>query len=110
MPLTTVTIVRSFGFSLRTAEDGFVALKILHRKGPSTLFVGNLPLPFVEPEISATDPTFGTMFRVVNVPSIPITAGCSQLTRARPRQLFRSLFSTEGDLDNDLVFSSQMRS
>ena len=34
---TTATIVRSFGFSVRTAEDGFVALKILREVLPDII-------------------------------------------------------------------------
>jgi DNA-binding NarL/FixJ family response regulator len=34
---TTAAIVRSFGFSVRTAEDGFVALKILREVLPDII-------------------------------------------------------------------------
>jgi CheY-like chemotaxis protein len=34
---TTATIVRSFGFSVRTAEDGFIALKILREVLPDII-------------------------------------------------------------------------
>jgi CheY-like chemotaxis protein len=41
---TTATIVRSFGFSVRTAEDGFVALKILREVLPD-IILADLRMP-----------------------------------------------------------------
>jgi CheY-like chemotaxis protein len=41
---TTAAIVRSFGFSVRTAEDGFVALQILREVLPD-LIIADLRMP-----------------------------------------------------------------
>ena len=41
---TTAAVVRSFGFSVRTAEDGFVALKILREVLPD-LIISDLRMP-----------------------------------------------------------------
>jgi CheY-like chemotaxis protein len=41
---TTAAIVRSFGFSVRTAEDGFVALKILREVLPD-MIISDLRMP-----------------------------------------------------------------
>jgi CheY-like chemotaxis protein len=41
---TTAAIVRSFGFSVRTAEDGFVALKILREVLPD-IIISDLRMP-----------------------------------------------------------------
>src|SRR5580693_6870021 len=41
---TTAAIVRSFGFSARTAEDGFVALKILREVLPD-IIISDLRMP-----------------------------------------------------------------
>jgi YesN/AraC family two-component response regulator len=41
---TTAAIVRSFGFSVRTAEDGFVALKILREVLPDVI-ISDLRMP-----------------------------------------------------------------
>src|SRR5580692_8626997 len=41
---TTAAIVRSFGFTVRTAEDGFVALKILREVLPD-LIIADLRMP-----------------------------------------------------------------